>query len=137
MKIEALDTPDAELYLPEEYRLINKTVNIRERIVDEMIKDGLPYKTNEIRVINELLNAIDGNVLGRVDRRLKYSENEGEKDMRDMVKALILEGDKIKREMKPVELNQTLPEEYVLDNPTPGEDKIDYEEITLEDIRGE
>ena len=137
MKIEALNTPDAELYLPEEYRLINKTVNIRERIVDEMIRDGLPYKTNEIRVINELLNAIDSNVLGRVDRRLKHSENEGEKDMRDLVKAIILEGDKIKREIKPIELNQTLPDEYVLDNPQQGEDKIEYEEITLDDIRGE
>lgn len=137
MKIEALDTSDAELYLPEEYRLINKTVNIRERIVDEMIKDGLPYKTNEIRVINELLNSIDGNVLGRVDRRLKHSENEGEKDMRDLVKTIILEGDKIKREMKPIELNQTLSDEYVVDNLLPGETQIEYEEITLEDIRGE
>jgi len=137
MKLEALETSDAELYLPEEYRLINKTVNIRERIVDEMIKDGLPYKTNEIRVINELLNSIDSNVLGRVDRRIKQKSEEGEKDMRDLVKAIILEGEKIKKEMKPVELNQELPEEYILETVVPGEDSINYEELTLEDIKGE
>ena len=137
MKIEALETDDLQLFQPEEYRLINKTVSIREQIVDHLLKDGIPYKTSEIRVINELLNSIDANIFGRVDRRLKKDENEGGKDLREIVKTIILEGERIKQEVKPVELDTTLPENYVLEDLVPGEDSMEYEEITLEEIKGE
>ena len=137
MEIETLKTPDSDLFLPEESRLLNKTVAIREKIVDHMIEDGIPYKTNEIRVLNEVLNSIDNNVLGKVDRRLKHTENENNNDMREIVKTIMLEGEKIKQNIKPIDIKEILPEEYVLDEVNPGEDSTEYEEITLEEIKGE
>jgi len=137
MEIEALKTNDVELFQPEEARLINKTVQIREQIVDHLLKDGIPYKTSEIRVINELLNSIDSNILGRVDRRLKHKENENNNDLKEIVKAVLLESEKRKREAKANGPVEALPEEYVLEEVVPGEDSFEYEEITLEEIRGE
>ena len=135
MEVEALKTSDVELFQPEEARLLNKTVDIREKIVDHLLKDGIPYKTNEIRVINELLNSIDSNVLGRVDRRLKHKENENSSDMKELVKTIFLEKEKIMNEIKPIDLKETLPDEYVLEEVVPGEDSFEYEEITLEEIK--
>ena len=140
MEVESLKTTDSELFQPEEQRLLDKTVAIREDIVDNMIKDGLPVKTNEIRVINELLNSIDGNVLGKVDRRLKYTEETNNNDMRELVKSIILQGEKIKSEIKPIELDETLPDEHSLGNGeltelVPGEDSFEYEEISLEELK--
>jgi len=140
MEVESLKTTDSELFQPEEQRLLDKTVAIREDIVDNMIKDGLPVKTNEIRVINELLNSIDGNVLGKVDRRLKYTEETNNNDMRELVKSIILQGEKIKSEIKPIELDETLPDEHNLGNGeltelVPGEDSFEYEEISLEELK--
>jgi len=137
MEIKTLETNDVELFQPEEYRLLNKTVQIREQIVDHMLKDGIPYKTSEIRVLNELLNSIDNNILGKVDKRLKFKENENNNDMKEIVKAIMLESEKRKQEAKSTGLVETLPEDYVLEEVVPGEDSFEYEEITLEEIRGE
>ncbi len=136
MDLEIINTPDTELFLPEEMRILNKTLSIREKIVDELTKDGVPVNSRDIRVLNEVLNAMDANVLGRVDRRLKKQEDDNNNNVTAMVKELLINLSKkepvdVSNEYKQIEVSDEIPIEVV-----PGEDKIGYEEISLEEIRG-
>lgn len=130
------DIDKAIVFLPEEERLLSKSIGIREKIIDKFIEEnGIPTKARDIRVINEVLNSLDGTVLGKVDRRLKHDENQQNEDMVEFAKSILLSVDEkmnkvIKDEEKLIELAEGLrPEEVVL-----GEDQIEYEEIELEDI---
>ena len=137
MDLEIMNTPDTELFLPEEMRILNKTLRIREEVVDELVKDGVPTNSRDIRVLNEVLNAMDANVLGRVDRRLKKQEEENNGRVTEMVKELLINLSKedtvnVSTEYKEIELN----DDTVIDL-VPGEDKIGYEEISIEEIRSQ
>jgi len=123
------------IFLPEENRLLNKTIDIREKIVDHLLEDGLPHKTSEIRVINELLNSIDSQILGKVDRRLKNDDNKNQEDVvliiSEMLKNINAKKASVQIEERNIELTEGLrPDEIVL-----GEDKIEYEELSLEDFK--
>ena len=120
--------------LPEEDRILNKTLSIREQIVDHMIKDGIPSKTSEIRVLNEVLNSMDSQVLGKIDRRQKQEDNNNNEKYLEMIRAIVLETEKLQDN---VEVRQEIPEvdiELTDAEIVPGEDKIEYEELNPEDF---
>jgi len=131
------DIDKANVFMPEEMRVLDKTLEIREKIVDKMIEDGIPYKTSEIRVLNEVLNAMDSNVMGRTDRRLKMKENDNNENILEMMREVLINVEKKKStvtvEQRQIELTEGLrPDEIVL-----GEDQIEFQEISLEDLEGE
>ncbi len=59
----------------QEKGLLNRSVDIRFKMIDKMMEDGIPYKTNEVRVINELLNSVDQKTMETAKLRLKHQEN--------------------------------------------------------------
>jgi len=129
-KIAEMDS--AEIFLPEETRLIKKSLDIREQMVDKLIEDGIPKDTRKIRVINEVLNSIDSLVLGKVDRRLKHGENQNQQDMVELVKEVLLAVEKQKTSVGPIEIPEIEP--LSPDELVPGEDKIEYEELDISDF---
>ena len=135
MEITTLSTGDEEIFLPEESRLINKSLKIREQIVDKILEDGIPTDNRKIRVINELLSAMDNLVLGKADRRLKKQENEDNGQLTEIVRTFLLERAKHKSgENRRVNKEVTLDDSYQLEDIKPGEDSFEYVEITMEDI---
>jgi len=135
MSITTLSTGDEEIFLPEESRLINKSLKIREQIVDKILEDGIPTDNRKIRVINELLSAMDNLVLGKADRRLKKQENEDNGQLTEIVKTFLLERAKHKgSENRRVNKEVILDDSYQLEDIKPGEDSFEYVEITMEDI---
>jgi len=134
MDIQTLNTADSEIFLPDEHRLIQKTLSIREKIVDEMVKDGVPTNSRDIRVLNEVLNSIDALVLGKADRRLKREENNSKSEMIEFVSSLLLT---LEKKEKNIQVNREieLPDTEVLEDIVPGEDEFEYIELSLEEIR--
>jgi hypothetical protein len=127
----------AEIFLPEEERVLKKTLSIREQIVDELLKDGVPTKVGEIRVINELLNSMDSQVLSKVDRRLKKDENDNNENVVEIIANIVRNVEDMKKYVdvqeveRQIELTEGLkPDEIVL-----GEDQIEYEELDLEQFQ--
>jgi len=125
----------SQIFLPNEYRVLEKTLDIREKIVDKMLEEGIPVKGRDIRVLNEVLNAMDANVLGRVDRRLKREENDSQEEFNKLATEIILNWNKYKQENKTEvievpEVEHELPDDMVV----PDEDTIEYKELTMEDI---
>lgn len=125
----------SQIFLPNEYRILEKTLEIREKIVDKLLEEGIPTKSRDIRVLNEVLNAMDANVLGRVDRRLKREENDNQEEFNKIAVEIILNWNKMKQERvtEPIEvpeLDRELPDDMVV----PDEDSLEYKELTMEDI---
>ena len=128
--------PDRDNFiLPEEDRILNKTLSIRERIVDKMTENGIPYKTSEIRVLNEVLNAMDSQIFGKIDRRQKQEDNNNNEKYLEMIRAIVLETEKMQNEIKTEAIEEPVVDiELSDDEIVPGEDKIEYEELDPKDF---
>lgn len=125
----------SSVFLPEETRVLDKTLQLREDIIDNFIKNGLPDKTNEIRVLNELMNSMDSQVLSKVDKRLKVKEDSNNEVAINVIKELLKKNDS-KREALPVNKDLYIDIELDISEVVFGEDKIEYEELSLTDLKG-
>ena len=76
---------EAQLYTEEESALLNKTKNIRIRIVDHMVKDGPPERVGDIRVLNEMLSSLESSTHTAVSNRLKHKDTGNTEAMLDLV----------------------------------------------------
>ena len=118
------------LLLDDEQRIVEKTRNIREKMVDALIDEkGIPTKTGEMRVVNEILNSLDNQVLGLVDRRLKHDENTNNGELLETIKTVFTELDNRKLNKPSIINTGTIDDKFIPDNIVPGEDKIEYEDI--------
>lgn len=128
--------PDRDSFiLEEEDRILNKTLSIREKIVDKMTEDGIPYKTSEIRVLNEVLNAMDNQVFGKIDRRQKQEDNNNNEKYLEMIRAIVLETEKMQDKVKTEAIEEPVIDIELNDEDiVPGEDKIEYEELDPKDF---
>lgn len=122
------------LLLTEEQRIIEKTRKLREELIDNFIKEkGHTTRTGEMRVLNEMMNSLDSNVMDVVDKRLKVEENKNTEDLTDTIRQVFLQVEnKTNLEDLPNKIveveDKIIPEDLV-----PGEDIIEYEELDPED----
>jgi len=135
-KKELAKIPDRDNFiLEEEERILNKTLSIREKIVDKMTEDGIPVKTSEIRVLNEVLNAMDSQVFGRIEKRQKQEDNNNNEKYLEMIRAIVLETEKLQSEVKTETIEEPIIDIELSDEDiVPGEDKIEYEELDPNDF---
>lgn len=123
-----------EMLIPEEERIILKTRKLREEMVDGFIKDnnGLPTNTSGIRVINEVLNSMDDQTLGLVDRRLKNNENNNTSDLTETIAKMFTE--KVKLKDKGPVVHTEIPDTYIPDDLVADETSVEYKELSMEDL---
>lgn len=123
-----------EMLLPEEERLILKTRKLREEMIDGYIDEnkGLPTNTSGMRVMNEVLNSLDDQTLGLVDRRLKSDENGAMSDLTETVAKIFT--DKVKNMEKGPYKEVTIADTYIPDDIVVDETSIEYKELSMEDL---
>jgi len=122
-----------DLLNEDENKIIQKTRELRVQMIDEFINEkGVPTSTRDMRVLNEVMNSLDAQVLGLVDRKLKQEENKTNNDIKDKV----IEAIKIIQTSHSQESNKQvdLSDKFVPVDIVPGETKIEYEQIELDDI---
>lgn len=123
------------MLLDEEHRLLKKTRDLREKLVDNFIEEnGLTTKTGEMRVINELLNSLDTNVTSVVDLRLKNEETKQSEDLTDAIVSIF---NKISDSANSIDIKNKVidvGERNVPDDVVPGEDQIEYQELDMGEI---
>ena len=130
-----------ELLTEDENNVISKTRQLRMEIIDKYLEEkGIPTNTRDIRVLNEVMNSLDSQVLGLVDRRLKKEENDTTNDIKDMVKEVL---DKVTDEMfmkiDVVNKNRKieLSDDYIPTDIVPGETELEYKKIDPSEVLGE
>lgn len=123
-----------EMLLPEEERLLFKTRKLREEMIDGYIDDnkGLPTNTSGMRVMNEVLNSIDDQTLGLVDRRLKNDENSVMSDLTETVAKIFT--DKVKNMKNGPYKEVIIADTYIPDDIVDDETSIEYKELSMEDL---
>jgi len=123
------------MLLDEEHRVLDKTKRIREKIVDNYINEnGIPTRTSDIRVLNEVMNSMDSNITTTVDLRLKHEENKQTEDLTgaivEIFKSINDKGVNIDISKKQVSVE----DKFVPDDVVPGEDQIEYQELDADEI---
>jgi len=132
--MEKLTNPYVML-LDEENRVLQKTRALREKIVDTFIEEkGVPTRSGDMRVVNELLNSLDTNVTSVVDLRLKHEDTKQSEDMTEAIvnifKQINDRGNTIDVKNKQIDVG----EKSIPDDVVPGEDLIEYEELDVDSI---
>lgn len=126
------------ILLTEEQRIIFKTRKLREDMVDEFVEynKGLPTKGGDIRVINEVLNSLDDQVLGLVDKRLKHAESESNAENAANMASIFKKLSERQTSGKLV-ADINIDDKFIPDDIVPGENSVEKEEIELKDILNE
>lgn len=73
------------IYTQEEQERLNRSLSLREQMVTEIFKDGVPTHTGTVRVVNELLNSIDSQIHNNANTRLKETEVNTGKETKDLI----------------------------------------------------
>jgi len=131
---EIAEIDNSNVFLPEDSRILNKTMKIREDIIDKFIEEDEITKVGNARVINEILNSMDSQVLSKTDKRLKQKDNENTQDVTEIIKNILLETSLTPKPipMEQRDLNVTI--ELNDDDVVYGEDKIEYEELDIDNF---
>ncbi|RLF08140.1 MAG: hypothetical protein DRJ64_01630 [Thermoprotei archaeon] len=123
------------MLLDEEHRILHKTRKLREEIVDTFIEEkGIPTRSGDMRVVNELLNSMDTNVTSVVDLRLKHEDNKQSEDLTDAIATIF---NKINIASNKIDINKKetiVTDKFVPDDIVPGEDEIEYVELDVDAI---
>lgn len=128
---------DKELYQSDELELINLSKQVRGDIVKELVKDGVPTSSRDIRVLNEVLNSMDAQINSLAATRLKLKDVEDNTESRLVVREM-LEAIRTKKE----NLNNNNREIYVPDSVIPtdivtGELDVGKQELDISEFKSE
>jgi len=119
------------IYTEKEQAILEKTISVRSRIVDELTKDGqVPYKSGDIRVLNEVMNSLDVSVNNSANTRLKSEDTKNNAQLHEMVAAMLNQID-VNSDNKAVNdvVEVELLDEYIPDDTVPGEMDINPETL--------
>ena len=77
-------------YSQQEKNDLEKLKSIRMDAIETMIKDGIPVKVSEIRVLNELITAGEKSIHDTVANQLKYKDNDNKDNLNKLVAEVLL-----------------------------------------------
>jgi len=135
--IAVVPSKPASMYsmlLTEEERILIKTRDIREKMIDGIIEyndNKVPTKTSDVRVMNEVLNSLDDQVLGLTDRRFRFEEQKNDADLAGILKDVFANIDNYKPK---VARNIDIAHEYIPADIVVDETSVEVKELTFEDV---
>jgi hypothetical protein len=99
-------TPDEELYL-------HRTRQIRQDLIHQMTKDGLPAQSRDIRLLMELCDSADNHVLTTAKLRIDDKSSQQNNNIAAMISGLL---EKVGQQPKVISGVQTIHRELPTDN---------------------
>jgi len=127
------ETPKDKVFQPDEAKVLDRSLDIRMKIVENMMSNGTPNDNRDIRVINELLNSTDALVLGKTDRRLKQESAVDVSETLAIIQG-VLTASKHETAKRGIEQNPYIDVSLSEADLVIGEDKIGIEELDLADF---
>lgn len=74
----------------EDIRLLEKTVNIRERMIDNLLKSELPTKARDIDSFTNLLESVDRSILQKAKISIEENTNKINEETKGVLTDLLL-----------------------------------------------
>jgi hypothetical protein len=129
---------ESTIFNSEENRILNKTIGLREKIIDQMSGVDLPTKAHELLALNTILDAMDKQVMDKVKIRAKQEEESGKNKTIAMVAEILGKID-TKNGHVPLSNNDIILSDNFLPNDiVPGETEVSPDKLSLADfVKGE
>lgn len=129
---------ESTIFNHNESRLLNKTMDIREKIVDQMASAGLPTKAHELLALNAVMNDMDKQVMDKVKLRVKQEEDDNKNKTVAMVAEILGRIDSNKGYVPMSNKDINLPDTYLPNDIVPGETDVSPDKLSLADfVKGE
>lgn len=129
---------ESTIFNHNESRLLNKTMDIREKIVDQMASAGLPTKAHELLALNAVMNDMDKQVMDKVKLRVKQEEDDNKNKTVAMVAEILGRIDSNKGYIPMSNKDINLPDTYLPNDIVPGETDVSPDKLSLADfVKGE
>ena len=80
----------ASTFTVDDIRLLEKTISIRERIIDNLMKGDLPTKARDVDSITNLLESVDRSIFGKVKINLEETSNKVNEETKEILKDLLI-----------------------------------------------
>lgn len=126
-----------DMLMMSEEKSLNKTQDLRNQMVDNYIAEkGLPTTPREMEVFNGVLNSTDDQTFKLIKIRQGTEDKEKTEDAVSLVLE-ILKGVAVPKAVNAPAVNTTIPTEYVPSEIAQGEDVIEYEELSMDEIIGD
>lgn len=135
---------DSGLYTAEEEAYLDKTLKLRMLIIDETFKEGVPKHGGTIRVMNEVMSAIDTAINNKAMARLKQTDTKNQNEIKEQVAEMLRQQSRKLQENKRANVEEEIeitPEQIAslggVPTFVPGETEIENKTIEAADILGE
>jgi len=79
------------LFTENDLRLLEKTISIRERIIDNLLKNELPTKARDIDSFTNLLESVDRSILGKAKIKIEDSTTKINEETKEILKSILLD----------------------------------------------
>ena len=84
-----IKTSDNGIYTEEEQKYLDMTLDLRVKMIEETFKEGVPKHGGTIRVMNEVMSAIDTAVNNKAMARLKATDTKNQTEIKEQVAEMI------------------------------------------------
>ena len=119
------------IYTKEEEEILNLTKKVRVDIVKNMIKNGVPERSGDIRVLNEVASSLDKVISDSANSRIKHQDSANTKASAELVVAALLS----KKNELPIVENRTLViDDSVTVEVVPGQMDINPDKLNPSDF---
>lgn len=117
----------------EELRLIQKSRMIHERIVDALIKEGIPTDAKKVDMVIKTLRSLDTNVVSVNKLKIDESAATNDASFKDMLVKLMLDRD-LKPNKNIPDKSVSIPDSVTRENPVEGETVIGIDKMTYNEF---
>ncbi len=79
------------LFTENDARLLDKTLVIREQLIDNLLKQELPTKARDIECFTNLLESVDRSILSKAKVKVDQDANKTNEETKAILKGLLME----------------------------------------------
>ncbi len=125
-----------DFFTGEDLRLLDKTTNLREKMIDAITDNGndIPDKTNELRILNELMMGLDKKVIDMSNIRAKVSKDQDDTAYQELVIETLKEAAINKKNGTRSDEDILLPDNLIPVDIVDGEIEINPIELEVDDF---
>jgi len=79
------------LFNDEDLRLLDKTLRVREKLLDSLMQKGLPEKERDVNAFVNLAESIDRSIFNKSKLKIEDKSNEINEQQKDLLKQMLVE----------------------------------------------
>lgn len=78
------------IFTDEDARLLEKTISIRERLIDNIVKKELPTKDKDLVAFTNLLESIDRSIFNKAKIKIEDTNSKNNEETKEVLKNLLI-----------------------------------------------